>query len=172
MLWECVALIVMVFGVLFPLEPLWVSPLQSEPLMIPLNELLGELLTPILDVLDHVPTREAVEHELPCEWFASSSVATDELANHGHGISISTTSLVGDTYTWRPAEYEDVKASGVLSCSKYGEHCAGDGGKQGNGHIHIDVSHGHSASISATGGNARHENRPPFTVVNRWKRTA
>lgn len=103
---------------------------------------------------------------------ASSSVATDELANHGHGISISTTSLVGDTYTWRPAEYEDVKASGVLSCSKYGEHCAGDGGKQGNGHIHIDVSHGHSASISATGGNARHENRPPFTVVNRWKRTA
>lgn len=103
---------------------------------------------------------------------AKHQLSTDELANHGHGISISTTSLVGDTYTWRPAEYEDVKASGVLSCSKYGEHCAGDGGKQGNGHIHIDVSHGHSASISAMGGNARHENRPPFTVVNRWKRTA
>lgn len=103
---------------------------------------------------------------------AKHQLSTDELANHGHGISISTTSLVGDTYTWRPAEYEDVKASGVLSCSKYGEHCAGDGGKQGNGHIRIDVSHGHSASISAMGGNARHENRPPFTVVNRWKRTA
>ena len=114
----------------------------------------------------------SVEHDAPWPCVASSSVATDELANHGHDISISTTSLVGDTYTWRPAEYEDVKASGVLSCSKYGEHCAGDSGKQGNGHIHIDVSHGHSASISATGGNARHENRPPYTVINRWKRTA
>lgn len=103
---------------------------------------------------------------------AKHQLSTEELASHGHGISISTTSLTGDTYTWRPAEYDTVKANGVLSCSKYGEHCAGDGGKQGNGHIHIDVSHGHSASISAMGGNARHENRPPFTVVNRWKRTA
>lgn len=30
----------------------------------------------------------------------------------------------------------------------------------------------HMHSISATGGNARHENRPPYVVVNRWKRTA
>ena len=103
---------------------------------------------------------------------AKHQLSTDELATHGHDASISTTSLIGDTYTWFPAEYENVKASGVLSCSKYGEHCAGDGGKQGNGHIHIDVSHGHSASISAMGGNARHENRPPFMVINRWKRTA
>lgn len=94
------------------------------------------------------------------------------MANHSHGVSISTTSLVGDTYTWRPAEYNQVTASGVLSCSKYGEHCAGDGGKQGNGHIHLDASHAHSASISATGGNARHENRPPYETIQRWKRTA
>lgn len=103
---------------------------------------------------------------------AKHQITIEELSNHSHGVSISTTSLVGDTYTWRPAEYEDVKASGVLSCSKYGEHCSGEGGKQGNGHIHLDVSHAHSASISATGGNARHENRPPYVVVNRWKRTA
>lgn len=103
---------------------------------------------------------------------AKHQLSTDELATHGHDASISTTSLIGDTYTWFPAEYDNVQASGVLSCSKYGDHCAGDSGKQGNGHIHIDVSHGHSASISTTGGNARHENRPPFMVVNRWKRTA
>lgn len=30
----------------------------------------------------------------------------------------------------------------------------------------------HTHSISATGGNARHENRQPYVVVNRWKRTA
>ena len=103
---------------------------------------------------------------------AKHLLTIDELATHGHDASISTTSLIGDTYTWFPAEYENVKASGVLSCSKYGDHCAGDGGKQGNGHIHIDVSHNHSASISATGGNARHENRPPYEVIYRWKRTA
>ncbi|WP_444309960.1 phage baseplate protein [Megasphaera sp.] len=103
---------------------------------------------------------------------AKHQLITDELASHGHGVSISTTSLVGDTYTWRPAEDDQVTASGVLSCSKYGEHCAGDSGKQGNGHIHLDASHAHSASISATGGNARHENRPPYETIQRWKRTA
>lgn len=30
----------------------------------------------------------------------------------------------------------------------------------------------HTHSISATGGNRPHENRMPYTVVNRWKRTA
>lgn len=103
---------------------------------------------------------------------AKHPLTIEELVNHGHGVSISTTSLIGDTHTWRPAEYNQVKASGVLSCSKYGEHCAGDGGKQGNGHIHLDASHAHSASISATGGNARHENRPPYETIQRWKRTA
>lgn len=31
---------------------------------------------------------------------------------------------------------------------------------------------GHTHSISATGGNQPHENRPPYIVINRWKRTA
>ena len=30
----------------------------------------------------------------------------------------------------------------------------------------------HMHSISATGGNQPHENRPPYMVINRWKRTA
>ena len=30
----------------------------------------------------------------------------------------------------------------------------------------------HTHSISATGGNQPHENRPPYIVINRWKRTA
>lgn len=148
----------MVFGVLFPLEPLWVSPLQSEPLMIPLNELLGELLTPISDVLDHVPTREAVEHELPCEWFASSSVATDELAVHSHGASCSTVGNHSHTYS-------------VTTNNGDGQ-SAGWAGHDGSAWpTSASGSHTHTISINATGGNQRHENRPPYTVINRWKRT-
>lgn len=30
----------------------------------------------------------------------------------------------------------------------------------------------HTHSISATGGNQPHENRPPYIVINRWKRTS
>ena len=33
-------------------------------------------------------------------------------------------------------------------------------------------THSHSASASNTGGNQPHENRPPYIVINRWKRTA
>lgn len=33
-------------------------------------------------------------------------------------------------------------------------------------------NHTHTVEIKDTGGNQRHENRPPYTVVNRWKRTA
>ena len=31
-------------------------------------------------------------------------------------------------------------------------------------------THNHVITISHTGGNARHENRPPYEVVWRWKR--
>lgn len=160
MLWECVALIVMVFGVLFPLEPLWVSPFQSEPLMIPLNELFGELLTPISDVLDHVPTREAVEHELPCEWFANSSVATEELASHGHDA---TSSAAGNhTHGITTGTNTDSPYNMVSTQAKYA-----------NTTRYTDSSgnHTHTINIGSTGGNQRHENRPPYTVINRWKRT-
>ena len=33
-------------------------------------------------------------------------------------------------------------------------------------------AHSHNISIGSTGGNSAHENRPPYVVVNRWKRTA
>lgn len=163
MLWECVALIVMVFGVLFPLEPLWVSPLQSEPLMIPLNELLGELLTPCSDVLDHVPTREAVEHELPCEWFASSSVATDELAIHTHSGSISNTTLTGNTAGASDVGYYD-SASGILGVNTSTNKIIGGNGSAYTVYrnLSINATHGHNISIGGTGSNAKHENRNPI----------
>lgn len=38
--------------------------------------------------------------------------------------------------------------------------------------LHIAASHGHSATISTAGNNQAHENRMPYMVINRWKRTA
>lgn len=32
-------------------------------------------------------------------------------------------------------------------------------------------AHSHTISIWGTGGNATHENRPPYETVQRWKRT-
>lgn len=104
---------------------------------------------------------------------AKHTITVDEMASHGHSASSSWASLIGDTYTELPAEYDNVKASGIVSCSKYGNsHAAGNSGKQGNGHLHIDASHSHTIAIANTGGGAAHENRQPFTVVNRWRRTA
>jgi microcystin-dependent protein len=104
---------------------------------------------------------------------AKHTITVDEMASHGHSASSSWASLIGDTYTALPAEYDNVKASGIVSCSKYGDsHAAGDSGKQGNGHLHIDASHSHTIAIANTGGGAAHENRQPFTAVNRWRRTA
>lgn len=34
-----------------------------------------------------------------------------------------------------------------------------------------DGNHSHSAVASNTGGNAKHENRTPYVVVQMWKRT-
>ena len=33
-------------------------------------------------------------------------------------------------------------------------------------------NHSHTIITNNTGGNAKHENRPPYIVINRWKRTA
>ena len=38
--------------------------------------------------------------------------------------------------------------------------------------LHIAASHGHRATISTAGNNQAHENRMPYMVINRWKRTA
>lgn len=108
---------------------------------------------------------------------AKHQLSTEELAVHAHNISISSTSITGDL----TANDNNIgliscvnsTASGCISVS--GQGCPHTGkGDWGNcwQHLHIDASHGHSASASNTGGNARHENRPPYQVINRWKRTA
>lgn len=107
---------------------------------------------------------------------AKHQLSTDELANHSHGNSCSTASLVG---TWSSTSDQGVSnspsnsLSGIIS----GSDCSGDTHSGSNGNntpktITINATHSHSISISSTGSNASHENRQPYTVVNRWKRTA
>lgn len=107
---------------------------------------------------------------------AKHQLSTDELANHSHGNSCSTASLVG---TWSSTSEQGVSnspdnsLSGIISGSDWnGDTHSGSNGNNTPKTITINATHSHSISISSTGSNASHENRQPYTVVNRWKRTA
>lgn len=107
---------------------------------------------------------------------AKHQLSTDELANHGHAVSISHADLQGSlTYTDDNSLTGGIKTgvSGIISkrtaWGHYGGPASADGITAG---IDINASHGHNASIGNSGGSGAHENRQPYTVVNRWRRTA
>lgn len=107
---------------------------------------------------------------------AKHQLTTEELAHHSHGNSCSTASLVG---TWSSTSEQGVSnspsnsLSGIISGSDWnGDTHSGSNGNNTPKTITINATHSHSISISSTGSNASHENRQPYTVVNRWKRTA
>lgn len=108
---------------------------------------------------------------------AKHQITIEELTKHNHNISISTASITGDLNAnddnMGLFSCANSRASGCISVGTAGYPHTGRGSK-GNcwQHLHIDVSHSHSASASNTGGNTAHENRMPYTVVNRWRRTA
>ena len=90
---------------------------------------------------------------------AKHQLSTEELAEHRHGVSCSTDGNHSHGY-W----YND----------------GGDGHSSYNGVAAWDClnqtttngEHSHTITIANTGGNAKHENRMPYIVINRWKRTA
>lgn len=99
---------------------------------------------------------------------ANSSVATEELAAHSHGISVANSG--NHTHNVR-------RRLGYTNSSS--EASSWGVGVAYNGHAEVaqasteaNGTHSHSASAANTGGNVRHENRMPYTVINRWKRTA
>lgn len=108
---------------------------------------------------------------------AKHQITIEEMTKHNHNISISTASITGDLNAndnnMGLFACNNSSASGCISVGTNGYPHTGRG-SNGNcwQHLHIDVSHSHSASASNTGGNTAHENRMPYTVVNRWRRTA
>lgn len=104
---------------------------------------------------------------------AEHQLTTDELAAHGHDGSISTTILQGDTNGASDVGYFN-SGSGIVSVNTTTNKIIGGSGSQYTvlRNLSINATHGHTVSISNTGSNTKHENRPPYTVINRWKRTA
>lgn len=107
---------------------------------------------------------------------AKHQLTTGELASHEHAGSISTASLTG---TWSTTGSQGIsntptnKFSGIISGSNWsGDTHSGSNSNSTPMTITINASHGHNVSINAVGNSQKHENRPPYQVINRWKRIA
>ena len=97
---------------------------------------------------------------------AKHQITIEEMPSHGHEASISNADLVGTlgAYTWSHF------ASGIVSAQDMAGYVNPDG-HYGYYKYTINASHSHSVTLSTAGGNNHHENRQPYTVVNRWRRT-
>lgn len=100
---------------------------------------------------------------------AKHTITVDELAAHGHAVS--TASIKGSANSIFAQNGHST--SGAFGAS-YDEGSAGlDGGTQWDKKsFTLSINASHSHTITDTGGNSAHENRQPYTVVNRWRRTA
>lgn len=105
---------------------------------------------------------------------AKHQLSTDELANHSHS-----TSNAGGHQHYIANDNENT--GGVLTNSlymirKYTQNSYENFelyGSNAGAWIGLTNNGGsHTHSITSTGGNAKHENRMPYIVINRWKRTA
>lgn len=99
---------------------------------------------------------------------AKHTITVDELAAHGHAVS--TASINGSANSIFAQNGHST--SGAFGASLEGS--AGlDGGTQWDKEAFtLSINASHSHTITDTGGNSAHENRQPYTVVNRWRRTA
>ena len=71
------------------------------------------------------------------------------------------------------SEEPKISVSGVFSKNSIAnDYNGGVGGSNKATQITLQASHSHAISISNVGGNKKHENRQPYVVVNRWKRTS
>lgn len=98
---------------------------------------------------------------------AKHQLSTDELAAHGHGASCST----NGNHNHPMGHGKDVDDTNAFSqYNSTGHYVAANGTNLG--YTSYSGDHNHNVIIANSGGNQRHENRPPYTAINRWKRTA
>lgn len=98
---------------------------------------------------------------------AKHQLSTDELAAHGHGASCST----NGNHNHYMGHGNDVNDKNALSQYNNTNHYLAVAGTN-LGYTSYSGNHNHNVIIASSGGNQRHENRPPYTVINRWERTA
>lgn len=96
----------------------------------------------------------------------------EEMAQHSHTAATSATSINGKAWARGP-EYNISGSEGVLSLFKTNDNFGGghSGGSNYSAGIIINASHANSVTVNNTGGNVAHENRQPYEVIARWKRT-
>ena len=91
---------------------------------------------------------------------AKHQLTTGELASHGHGASCSTDGNHAHT------------VSSVITSGSDQNAGAGGSNYWADRTTSTNGAHSHTITIASTGSNQAHENRMPYTVINRWKRTA
>ena len=98
---------------------------------------------------------------------AKHQITTEELAAHSHSASCSNDGKHNHTM----GHGSDVNDKNALShYSSTNHYLANDGTNLG--YTSYSGAHSHTISIANAGGNQRHENRPPYQVISRWRRTA
>jgi hypothetical protein len=93
---------------------------------------------------------------------AKHQITVDELAAHSHSGSTSTSGGHNHTAYGTQISYKE---------PGWSRH-AGTGYSYGDSTTSWSGNHSHTVTVGSTGGNVAHENRQPFEVVHRWKRTA
>lgn len=119
------------------------------------------------------PVMLAVAIEISWSCTASSSVATEEMPSHNHMGTASTSSLTGH-FSSNFGTDQSPSFSGIIKSATHTGSWRGKADSDSNklNGFNIDASHSHVLSINNTGSNIKHENRMPYEVVHRWKRTA
>lgn len=99
---------------------------------------------------------------------AKHTITVDELAAHGHAVS--TASINGSANSIFAQNGHST--SGAFGASSEGSAGLYGGSQWDKKAFTLSINASHSHTITDTGGNSAHENRQPYTVVNRWRRTA
>lgn len=104
--------------------------------------------------------------DMVCVWFVISSIAIEELAAHGHNVSCSTTG----NHTHLVSRNLNISNGNVNDYAGSRDTIGNYDGTSTHS-TSFSGNHTHIVNIGSAGGNQRHENRMPYIVVNRWKRT-